>query len=98
MRDREAYVGRLTQQLQTSIAEAKTAQAASQELQHEVATYKGMMAKVGELVGEVARYDGQMRSVASEILSKGTQLDKLAGSFKDLAEALRSATKQNPPR
>lgn len=93
MRDREAYVGRLTQQLQSSIAEAKAAQASSQELQREVATYKGMLAKVGELVGEVARYDGQMRSMASEILSKGTQLDKLAGSFKELAEALKSATK-----
>lgn len=98
MRDREAYVGRLTQQLQASIAEAKTAQSASQELQREVATYKGMLAKVGELVDEVARYDGQMRSVASEILSKGTQLDKLAGSFKELAGALKSASKQNPPR
>jgi ribosomal protein L11 len=98
MRDREAYVGRLTQQLQTSIAEAKTAQATSQELQREMATYKGMLAKVSELVGEAARYDGQIRSVASEILSKGTQLDKLAGSFKELAEALKSATKQSPPR
>jgi len=96
MRDREAYIGRLTQQLQTSIAEAKTAQAASQELQREVGVYKGMLAKVGELAGEVVRYDGQMRSVASEILSKGTQLDKLAGSFKELAEALRSAVKQTP--
>jgi hypothetical protein len=98
MRDREAYVGRLTQQLQTSIAEAKTAQAASQELHREMAVYKDMLAKVGELAGELVRYDGQMRTVASEILSKGTQLDKLAGSFKELAEALKSATKQDPPR
>ncbi len=98
MRDREAYVGRLTQQLQTSIAEAKTAQAASQELQREVATYKGMVAKVGELAGELARYDGQMKSVASEILNKGTQIDKLASSFKEVAETLKSVTKQNSPR
>lgn len=98
MRDREAYVGRLTQQLQTSIAEAKAAQATSQELQRDVAMYKGMLAKVGELAGEVARYDGQMKSVAGEILSKGSQLDKLAHSFREVAEALKSATKQNPPR
>ena len=98
MRDREAYVGRLTQQLQTSIAEAKTVQAASQELQHEVAIYKGMLTKVGELAGEVARYDGQMKSVAIDILNKGTQLDKLASSFKEVAEALKSATRQHPPR
>ncbi len=98
MRDREAYVGRLTHQLQASSAEAKTAQAASQELQRVVATYKGMLDKVGELASEVVRYDGQMRSMAREILSNGTQLDNLAGSFKELAEALKSATKQSPPR
>lgn len=98
MRDREAYVGRLTQQLQSSIAEAKTAQAASQELQREVTVYKGMLAKVGELASEVVRFDGQIRSVASEILNKGAQLDKLTGSFKDLADSLKAATKQNPPQ
>jgi hypothetical protein len=96
MRDREAYVGRLTQQLQASIAEAKTAQTTLQELQREVTMYKGMLARVAELAGEIARYDGQIRSVASEILSKGTQLDRLTGSFKDLAETLKSASKQTP--
>ena len=98
MKDREAYVGRLTQQLQVSIAEAKAAQAASQELQREVAMYKGMLAKVAELGGEIGRYDGQMKSVAGEILNKGNQLDKLAHSFKEVAEALRAVTKLNPPR
>jgi len=96
MRDREAYVGRLTQQLQTSIAEAKTAQDTSQELQREVSAYRGMLARVAELAGEIARYDGQIRSVASEILSKGTQLDRLTGSFKDLAETLKSVTRHPP--
>ena len=55
MRDREAYVGRLSQQLQASIAEAKAAQATTQELQHEVASYKAMLTKVAELSGEVSR-------------------------------------------
>lgn len=94
MRDREAYVGRLTQQLQTSIAEAKAAQATSQDLQREVAGYKEILAHVAELVGEVVRYDGQIRSAASELLSKSTQLDQLTGSFKELAGSLKSATKQ----
>lgn len=96
MRDREAYVERLTQQLQTSILEVKTAQAGTQEVQREVAEYKGILTKVGELAGEVLRYDGQMRSMASEILSQGTQLNKLTTSFKELAEALKSAAKQRP--
>jgi uncharacterized Zn finger protein len=98
MRDREAYVGRLTQQLQALMAETKTAQTSMQDLQREVVTYKAMLAKVGELAGEVAQYDGQMRSVASEILSKGTKLDKLAGSLGDLAEAIKSTTKPKPPQ
>ncbi|HEY7533685.1 MAG TPA: hypothetical protein VH681_13000 [Nitrospiraceae bacterium] len=98
MRDREAYVGRLTQQLQASITEAKTAQATLQELQREVTLYKGTLARVAELAGELARYDGQIRTVASEILAKGSQLDRLTGSFKELAEALKSATKQPPPQ
>jgi uncharacterized Zn finger protein len=98
MRDREAYVGRLTQQLQASITEAKTAQSASQELQHELASCKGLLAKVAELAGEIVRYDGQIRSVTSEILNKGAQLDRLTGSFKELADALKSAAKQIPSK
>jgi chromosome segregation ATPase len=89
-------VGRLTQQLQASITEAKTAQSTLQELQREVTLYKGTLARVAELAGELARYDGQIRTVASEILAKGSQLERLTGSFKDLAEALKSATKHPP--
>ncbi|HXV68216.1 MAG TPA: hypothetical protein VD738_04755 [Nitrospira sp.] len=96
MRDREAYVGRLTQQLQSSIAEAKAAQATSQELQREVTAYKGILDRVAELAGDITRFDGQIRSVASELLSKGTQLERLTGSFKDVAEALKAAIKQHP--
>jgi hypothetical protein len=98
IRDREAYVGSLTQQLQASIAEAKAAQAASQDLQNDAALYKGLLAKVTELTADVTRCDDQVKSMAGEILSKGAQLDKLAGSFKELAEALKSITKQLPPR
>lgn len=96
MRDREAYVGRLSQQLQTSIAEAKAAQTASQELQREVTLYKDMLSKVGELAGEVARHDGHMKAVANEMLSKGTQLDKLAASLREVADALKSVAKPTP--
>jgi len=96
IKDGEAYLARLTEQLQSSAAEAKAAQVVSQELQREVATVKGMLAKVDELASEVARYEGQMRSVAQELLSKGTQLDKFAGSFNEVAQALTSVTKQAP--
>jgi hypothetical protein len=98
VRDREAYVGRLTQQLQASISEAKAAQATTQDLQGHVTTYKGLLNKVAELSSEVARCDVQVKAMAGEILSKGTQLEKLAGSFKDVAETLKTITKQIPAR
>jgi len=49
MRDREAHVGRLTQQLEASMAEAMTAQA----------TYEEKLAKIGELASEGVRYSGR---------------------------------------
>lgn len=98
MRDREAYVARLSQQLQASTAEAKAAQATTQELQQEVATYKVVLSKVAELSGEVSRYDGQLRSMAQDFASKGNQLDRMAGSCKQVAEALNSIAKQSAPR
>ena len=98
MRDREAYVGRLTQQLQTSIAEAKATQGTLQEVQREVAAYKEVLTRVAELVSEVARFDGHIRSAASEILSKSTQLDSLTGSFKELAQSLKTAVSKIPSK
>jgi len=98
LRDREAYVGRLTQQLQASIAEAKAAQAISQEFQTDMVKYRALLEKVTELSSEVARYDGQVKTLANEIFSKGVQLDKLSGSFKEVSESLRAIVKQLPPR
>lgn len=93
LRDREAYIGRLTQQLQTSIAEAKAAQTTAQALQREVVTHKELFSKVAELAAEVSRYDGQLKSMAQEFLNKGSQLDKLANSCKSVADALKSVSK-----
>lgn len=98
MRDREAYVSRLSQQLQTSVAEAQAAQATTHALQQEVSTYEAMLAKVAELSGEVSRYDAQLKAMAQEFANKGAQLDRLAGSCKDVADTLKSITKQAPSR
>ncbi len=96
LRDREAYAGRLTQQLQSSVAEAKASQATSQELQREVTAYKAILTRVTELAGDISRFDGQVRSLAGDILDKGTQLEKLTGSFKEVVETLKSTIKQKP--
>ncbi|HEX5646449.1 MAG TPA: hypothetical protein VFX56_05720 [Nitrospira sp.] len=98
MRDREAYTARLTQQLQASTQETKAAQQMAQEQQREITAYTGLLTNAAGLAGEVIKFDGQLRAVASEILKKGTQLDKMAGSFKEVTDALNSLTKKFPSK
>lgn len=93
MRDREAYVGRLTQQLQASLEEIKATQAGSQQLQQELKACKEILGKVSEVASEVGSYGNQLKSVAGEVMSKGSQLDKLAQSFKEVSAALKALSK-----
>ena len=93
LRDREAYVGRLTQQLQASMEEIKAVQRTSQQLQRELTVCKEMLVKVSEVASEVGSYDSQLKSIAGEMLSKGSQLDKLANSFREVLTALKALTK-----
>ncbi len=92
-RDREAYVQRMSQQLQASMAEVKAAQSHLQQLQQEVAAYQDMFVKVAEIASEVGGYDSQIKTIAGELISKGTQLDKLANSFREVAGALKTISK-----
>jgi len=93
IRDREAYVGRLTHQLQASMAEVKTAQVAHQQALQEVATYKETLARVVDLATDAGGYDSQLKSIAGDMLSKGAQLEKLAASFREMVAALTTLTK-----
>ena len=95
MREREAYVARLSQQLQASIEEVKSAQAASKEFQRELASYKGLLGKVSDITKEVGRFDGQIRTMASDLVQKGSQLETLAGSFKEVASMLKTLAKSS---
>lgn len=92
-RDREAYVQRMTQQLQASMAEVKSAHEKLQQLQQELAAYQDMFVKVTEIASEVSGYDSQIKTIAGELLSKGSQLDKLANSFREVAVALKTIAK-----
>jgi hypothetical protein len=91
LKDRDVDVGQLTQQLQTSLREGNAAQATTQELQREVASYKEVLATVSKLTTEIVQHIAQMRAVTGDMQQKGSQLEKLVGSFKDVAEALQSA-------
>jgi uncharacterized Zn finger protein len=95
MRDREAYVGRLTQQVQTSMDEVKVSQANAHQLQQELTLCKEMLAKVSEIASEVWNYDSQLKSLAGEVMSKGSQLDKLSHSFREISTTLKSLGKNS---
>ncbi|MGQ0812204.1 MAG: SWIM zinc finger family protein [Nitrospiraceae bacterium] len=93
MRDRETYLGSLSNQLQTTTEEAKTAQAACKDMQQELGAYKAVIAKVADLSDEMGKLDGKMKAVAGELIEKGTQLDTLAVSFREMAATLKALTK-----
>ena len=93
MRDREAYVGRLTQQVQASMEEIKAAQACSQQLQQELTACREVLTKISEIASEVGSYESQLKSLAGEVIAKGAQLDKLAQSFRDVSTTLKSLAK-----
>jgi outer membrane murein-binding lipoprotein Lpp len=93
IRDREAYVGRLTQQVQASMEEIKATQACSQQLQHELTACREVLTKISEIASEVGNYESQLKSLAGEVIAKGSQLDKLAQSFREVSTTLKSLAK-----
>ena len=95
-RERDAYVQRMTQQLQASMTEVKAAQSQLHHTQQEMAAYQDMFTKVAEIASEVGGYDSQIKTIAGELINKGTQLDKLATSFREVATALKTITKSGP--
>jgi hypothetical protein len=98
MRDREAYVGRLTHQVQASMEEIKATQASSRRLQQELTACKEVLAKISEVASEVGSYESQLKSLAGEVIAKGAQLDKLAQSFREVSTTLKllAKTSANP--
>jgi hypothetical protein len=95
IRAREDYVSRLTQQVQASMEEIKAAQASSQQLQQELTACKEMLAKFSEVASAVGGYDSQLKSIAGEVMSKGSQLDKLSHSFREVSAALKALAKSS---
>jgi conjugal transfer/entry exclusion protein len=73
--------------------EIKTTQTSSQQLQQELTACREMLAKVSEVAFEIGSYDNQLKSLASEVMSKGSQLDKLAQSFREVSTALKALSK-----
>lgn len=94
MRDRDAYLDRLSQQLQVSIAEAKAAQLAIQTLQRDVARYQEILGRASGLIKDIIGQEAQIRSTAHELLEKTSHLDSLTTSFHELTDLLHLSLNQ----
>ncbi len=97
MTARQAQLNRVTQQFQASLQEAREAQAASKQMQRELANYRDVLTRLSNIVKDLDRYDGQMRSFGGDLLRKGSQLEALASSFKELSAALQALVKPPSP-
>ncbi|MGH7205927.1 MAG: hypothetical protein ACREI2_06925 [Nitrospiraceae bacterium] len=97
MTAREAQLNRLTQQLQASLQEAREAEAACKQMTSELANYRDVLTRLSNIVKDLDRYDGQMRSISGDLLRKGSQLETLASSFKELSAALQALVKPPSP-
>jgi hypothetical protein len=92
-RDRETYIAQLTQQLEASMAQVSLTQQKIKQLHEELAVYKEKIVQVTEAAAEVNGFDNQIKNIAGDLLSKGSQLDKLANSYREVALVLNAVSK-----
>jgi hypothetical protein len=93
IRDRDAIVARLTQDLDLSVKEAKSLQLICKDLQREVEQQKAAVNKAGELSRQVEQFDVEVKAIASLLTDKGRRLEGLAGTCRDVASMLKALGK-----
>lgn len=94
VRARDAHLGRLTEQLQTSMEETKAAQAACDHLRREVAGHVAMQSRYAEIAKTLEGFDGCVKRIGGDVMKHLSELDALANSCKEAAHALQGMTKQ----
>ena len=71
----------------------QVAQACSQQLQQALTASSEVLTKISEIASEVGSYESQLKSLAGEVIAKGSQLDKLAQSFREVSTVLKALAK-----
>lgn len=93
IRNREAVVGRLTQDLDASVKEAKSLQAICRDLQREVGLYRAAIGKTPDLSRQLEQFDAEVKAIAQTLSEKGRRLEGVADSCRDVASMLKSLGK-----
>lgn len=89
LRDREAMVARLTQDLEVSVKELKSLQVICKDLQREVDHHKAAANKTADLSRQIEQFDVEVKSIASLMTEKGRRLEGLADTCRDVASMLK---------
>ncbi len=93
LRDRDDQLSRLNQQLQTTTQEGEEARAKVENLEREIAGHTAVLTRLAELAKDIDRFDGQVKVLATELLQKASQLDRLGTSCKEISTALQGLAK-----
>ncbi len=93
LRNRETLVGRLTQDLEASVQEAKSLQMISRDLQREVGLYRAAVGKSDELSKRIEAFDGEVKEIAGILAQKSRRLEGVADTCRDVAALLKSLGK-----
>jgi hypothetical protein len=95
LRAREGHLGRLTQQLQTSMDDTKAAQAACEALRRELAGHAATYTKLSELVKHLEGAQTQVKRIAGDFVNNMSQLDGLSVALKEATTVLQTLSPKN---
>ena len=93
IRNRDAMVARLTQDLDSSVKESKSLQMICKDLQREVEHQKAAVNKTADLSRQVEQFESDVKAIASLLTEKGRRLEGLSDTCRDVASMLKSLGK-----
>lgn len=86
----EAQVGRLTQELEAATKAAKEAQSTGEDLRRELDVVRGTLTHLAGVERNHHALEARLQSLLGDIRNKGTEVDRLSSTLKELSEALKS--------
>jgi chromosome segregation ATPase len=96
LHSREAALAGLTQQLDSSMNEAKNIQATCRDLRREIASYKSQLGKAGELAEQFDELDAEVKAMVGDLSEKSDKLASLAAALQQAVVALRAMDARDP--
>ena len=95
VKEKDAQVLRLTQDLERMTQESTSAKSAADTLRHDLSHAQQTIARMAEAEQEHVKATHQFMSVMDKLQSKGVELDQMAGTLKDVSAAIRSISQSS---